>query len=170
MFRINVVIFYENVEREMQNALLIKCELNKRGHDVYIINPFYVDTIINGTINEISFCPDVVLTPYLYTENQLIAFRDMFKERIPRIINLQYEQIFSDSALKSNTQIPKGKKKNAMHICWNKMWQEKLIENEINRENAILTGSLNIDMCRERFFNIYETKENLSKKYKLDKE
>ena len=25
----NVVIFYENIEREMQNALLLKCELKK---------------------------------------------------------------------------------------------------------------------------------------------
>ena len=165
MFRINVVIFYESIEREMQNSLLLKCELRKRGHSTYIFNIFFIDQVINN----IDFIPDIVLTPYLYNDNHFEGFKRIFKNKIPRIINLQYEQIFSDSELKSNIQIPKGKKKNAMHICWNKMWQEKLIENDINRENAILTGSLNIDMCRERFFNIYETKENLSKKYKLDK-
>ena len=125
--------------------------------------------ILNSLGYKIEFTPDVVLVPYLYEDYQLDMFKRIFRNKIPRIINLQYEQILSDTRIKENSQIPNNKNKNGFHICWNKNWQNKLIQNGINKENAILIGSINIDMCRERFFDIYETKEYLSRKYKLDK-
>ena len=160
----NVVIFYTSREREFQNACLLKSELNKRGHNVYIIDSFYLHTV-NKTLN---FIPDVILTPYLYTQDQFNLFRNIHKQKIPRIINLQYEQILNKNHIKNNLQIPFEKMKNAIHICWSEKWRKKLIENGINKENAILTGSLNIDMCRERFLDVYADKEYLSKKYNLD--
>ena len=159
-----VVIFYVSLQRELQNAYLLKHELIKRGHDVYVLNPIYLD------VNDIQLCftPDIILVPYLYLPNHFHLFKRRFKYKIPRIINLQYEQILNDTELKENCQIPKNKNKNAIHICWNKNWQNKLMENGINEENTILTGSLNIDMCRERFLDVYSDKEYLSKKYNLD--
>ena len=48
------ILFYESIERELQNAYLLKSELNKRGHELYICNPF---RMYNATREKFDFMP-----------------------------------------------------------------------------------------------------------------
>lgn len=159
-----VIILYEIISREYQNACLIKAELEKRGHEVYIYKHEYVYV----HIHRFGFIPDVLVTPYLYADIQLNVFKDMFNDKLPRIVNLQYEQIFSKYEIINKCQIPDGLKKNAIHICWSKRWKDVLYQNYIKDTNLVLAGSLTVDMCRERFKNIYRDRVYISENYGLN--
>lgn len=159
------VLFYESIEREVQNAYLLKAELKKRGHDLYICDMYYM---LNASQEKIKFIPDAVLTPYLYELNQLKYFKELFEHKIERIVNLQYEQILTKKHIETKLHIPKGLNKNAIHICWGEKWKNILIENGVSEKNCIVTGSLNVDMDRERFYSIYKTREEMGNNNHLD--
>lgn len=160
------VLFYESIERELQNAYLLKSELNKRGHELYICNPF---RMYNATREKFDFMPDVILTPYLYEDEHTDLFRCLFTSKIKRIVNLQYEQILTNNKKDIELQVPHGLNKNAIHLCWGKNWQQILVKNGIKEENLPIVGNINIDMDRERFYSLYKTKEEIAKEYDLDK-
>lgn len=159
------VLFFEGIERELQNAYLLKSELKKRGHDLYICDMFYMLNISN---EKIKFKPDAVLTPYLYESHQLEYFKELFKDKIERIVNLQYEQILTKKHLETKLHIPKGLNKNAIHLCWGEKWKNVLVENGVPEENCVVTGCLNIDMDRERFDSIYKTRQQIAINHYLD--
>ena len=161
------VLLYESNERELQNAYLLKNELERRGHRLYICDPF---RMLNVSREKFDIEFDAVLTPYLYEEDQLEKiFKPLFKHKIKRIINLQYEQILSMDKEKLKSRIPSGMNKNAIHLCWGKKWQNIMIENGVPIENCPLVGSMNVDMCRERFKSLYQTKDEISIRYNLNK-
>lgn len=158
-----VVIFYEHAQRELQNAYLLKVELTKRGHDVYIYNR----THMIKTNQMVDFSPDLVLVPHLYHEPSLKLITSRFNEKIKRIVNLQYEQVLSKLWEDTGHHNPKGMAKNAMHLCWGKKSRDRLISKGIPKENVIISGCLNIDMDLERFKSIYRSKQYMAKKYNL---
>lgn len=160
------ILFYETIEREFQNALLLKAELKKRGHSLLICDPYYM---INISKEKFDFIPDVLLTPFLYEDGQLKIFKDLFNGKLKRIVNLQYEQILTNHHNKIGLHIPKNLNRNAIHLCWGEKWRNVLISNGVPKENCIVTGSINVDMDRERFDGIYKTKEDMAKEYNLDK-
>lgn len=160
------VLFYEGAERELQNAYLLKSELNRRGHELYICNPFRMN---NVTREVFDFIPDAILTPYLYEKWQLDLFKDLFKGKITRIVNLQQEQVLSKNKYELELHTPDGINKNAIHLCWGKRMQNMLLNAGIPKENAPIVGCLNIDMDLERFQSLYKTKEEISIEYGLNK-
>lgn len=162
-----IVLFFEDLERELQNAYLLKTELEKRNHNLYIVNPQIMNNISR---EKFDFVPDIILVPYLYEEYHLELFKDLFEGKITRIVNLQYEQILSSNKKQLETQTPDGLNRNAIHLCWGKKWQSFLIENGLKEENIPVVGSLNVDMDRDRFSSFYKTKLEISKEYNLNKD
>ncbi|MGL4912223.1 MAG: glycosyltransferase [Romboutsia sp.] len=158
------VIFYDSPQRELQNAYLIKAELNKRGHDVYIYDLFYILNIEQP----INFTPDVILVPQLYNSDIVNIYKSKFIGNVPRIVNLQCEQVLSNLWEQKGYHNPKGIAKNAIHLCWGEDSRCRLISNGVMEENAVLVGSTSIDLDRERFESIYDSKIEVSKKFNLD--
>lgn len=158
------VIFYDSPQRELQNAYLIKMELNKRGHDVYIYDLCY----LLNTQEQLSFTPDVILVPQLYNSEIINIYKSKFPKDIPMIVNLQCEQVLSNLWEQKGYHNPKGMAKNAIHLCWGEACRCRLISNGVKKENAVLVGSTSIDLDRERFESIYDSKIEFGKKYNLD--
>ncbi len=153
---------YENEQRELQNAYILKAELNKRGHDVYICSIGY---IMNSLLE---FKPDVVIFPYLYGTYIVDTFLSKFKNKVPRIVNLQYEQVINRKREELGTHNPTGKATKAIHLCWGIETRERLIKNNIPEKNAPVVGCINIDMDLERFETIYRTKKEMGLKFNID--
>lgn len=159
------VLFFEDIQRELQNAYLLKAELERRGHKLYICDMFYM---LNKSGEKINFVPDAVLTPYLYEDHHLEYFKLLFNDKLKRIVNLQYEQILTNRHNELGYHIPNNLNKNAIHLCWGDKWKNIMIRNGVPKENCIVTGSLNIDMDRDRFSKIYKTREEMAKEHSLD--
>lgn len=159
-----VVIFYDSPQRELQNAYLIKAELNKRGHDVYIYDLCYI-LKQNELLN---FTPDVILVPQLYNTEIVNIYKSKFVGNVQRIVNIQCEQVVSKTLEVIGYHNPKGTAKNAIHLCWGEECKQRLISNGVPDENAIIVGSTSIDLNLERFNNIYSDKKEISQKFNLD--
>ena len=159
------VLFYEGIERELQNAYLLKSELKRRGHTLLICEPYFM---LNLSKEKLKFKPDAILVPYLYENNHLDYFKNIFEHKIDRIVNLQYEQIITKHHHAINLHIPKDLNKNALHLCWGEKWRDILIKYGVPEENCIVTGSINIDMDRERFRTLYKSRDEIAKYYNLD--
>lgn len=161
------ILFYEEKERELQNAYLLRFELNRRGHELYICNPY---RMLNITKERFDFEPDAILTPFLYEEHQLEKIiKPLFSKKIKRIVNLQYEQLLSNNKDEIELHMPKGLNENAIHLCWGNRMQKLLLSYGIPENNAPIVGCLNIDMDLSRFEHLYKTKDELAADYSLDK-
>ena len=160
-----VIIFYHEIQRELQNAYLLKSELQRRGHEVYV---YHYDYIVKPK-RVLYFTPDIVITHCLHDPKAVECVTRTFNSKITRIVNLQYEQVMSNMWDKATYQIPQGIEKNAMHLCWGEMCKNRFISNGISEDNVKVVGCLNVDMCSERFRNIYKNKEQMENDYNLDK-
>ena len=82
----NVVIVIEVANRELDNALLLKAELEKRGYRVRVLNKTE------------QFClkeTDILITPNCYIKSNYEFYRYRFNCKSGNIVNLQYEQVLS---------------------------------------------------------------------------
>ena len=158
------IIFFEHAERELQNAYLLKSELVRREHEVYIFNIDY----LHKTKQVLNWIPDVIIVPSLYYNVNYEYFTSVFSHKIAHIVNLQYEQILSKEWKRIGFHNPRGLAKNAIHLCWGEESQRRIVEHGVKKENAIIVGSINLDMDHNKFRNIYKSKEEISCKYNLD--
>ncbi len=159
------VLFYEGIERELQNAYLLKSELKRRGHTLLICEPYFM---LNSSKEKLKFKPDAVLVPYLYEDYHLDYFKSLFECRLERVVNLQYEQILSKKHYETKLHIPKKLNRNAIHLCWGEKWKNVLIKEGVPEENCFVTGSINVDMDRERFRMLYKSRDEIAIGYNLD--
>lgn len=157
----DIVIFYEFEERELTNACLLKCELEKRGYEVEIAK------VYEPTIPFLEK-PKLIITPFLYHNLDVETFTSYFFQPIEKILNLQYEQVISKKWLKSGFHCPKDMAKNANHICWSESIKKRLKNVGINDKNLFAVGDLKTDFGRPLFKDFFISKKKLSQEFGLD--
>lgn len=159
----DVVIIYERKLRELENAILLKLELEKRGITCAVRQFYEVDSIkLNNYIS-----PKVILAPHLYVSKSIPRIYSRFGKS-NYIINLQYEQVLSKKWEKLGHHNPKDEAEKAFHICWGEKTRDRLIDSGIEEKNVKVLGALHLDLLREEFREKYfESKNLLSKKYNI---
>ena len=157
----DIVIFYEFEERELTNACLLKCELEKRGYEVEIAKVYEPN---------IPFLekPKLIITPFLYNNLDVKTFTSYFFQPIEKILNLQYEQVISKKWLKAGFHCPKDMAKNANHICWSESIKKRLKNTGINDKNLFVAGDLKTDFGRPLFKDFFISKKDLAQEFSID--
>lgn len=158
---VDFVLFYEIEVRELESLVVLKKYLEKKGYSVVISDsygPEYLKTILK-------YQPMVVVVPWLRNTDNIIRFCS-FKNKINKIVNLQWEQIYSNRTLKNGIGEIKGIAKNAYHICWGEVTKSRL--NYLEDSKLLLSGAIQLDFCRNEFSEYYLNKNELSEKYNLD--
>lgn len=157
------LIFYEHTSREMENILLIKDELNKRGYSVEICHFSF-----NGYGKNVLFSkPKVVVTPWLRTDDNFMRFT-RFRNKPSKIVNLQWEQIYNKQDLEYGIVETQGQAKNVNHVCWGKASKDRLIKTGVPENRLEVTGAVQLDFGREEFKHYYKSKEKLATEYGID--
>ena len=95
--RKTVVIVIEVANRELDNALLLKAELERRGYEVEILSKTE-QLRLRET--------DILVTPNCYIKPNYDFYRYRFNCKSGSIVNLQYELLFW--TLKMNLMIDSG--------------------------------------------------------------
>ena len=157
----DIVIFYEYKERELTNACLLKCELEKRGYKVEI-------TKVYESFIPFLEKPKLIITPFLYHNIDVEIFTSYFFQPVDKILNLQYEQLISKRWLKAGFHCPKGMAKNAIHICWSESIKKRLKKTGINNKNLIVTGDLKTDFGRPQFKEFFRSKKVLAEEFNIN--
>lgn len=163
MKKVDFVIFYEGIARELDNLCLLRGELESRGYSVALSHfylEFYAKTIC-------TYAPEVVVTPWLrnnYNIFRLTRFHNWGK----KLVNLQWEQVCSNELmLKHDCDIIEEAKK-AEHLCWGQFRRDVLIENRIAADRCPVTGVLQQDYCRPELLPFFKDREEIAHEYSLD--
>lgn len=154
----SVVIVTEVANRELDNALLLKTELEMRGYDVSILSRW----------EQVRFREtDILITPNCYIKPNYEFYRYRYNCRSGSIVNLQYEQVLSsieeDNDLYSLDDTAKG----ITHICWGRHTLERLLGKGVKREDLPVTGAIQLDTTRPMFSSYWKDKEEIAREFAL---
>lgn len=146
----DIIIIYERKLRELENAILLKVELENRGLKCDVRQFYEVDKLPISKTKK----PRIIITPHLYVNKSIPRLFSRFgKPQV--IINLQYEQVLSKKWEKLGSHNPKGEAKKAFHICWGENTRDRLIESGVKEENVKVLGALHLDLLRKEFREKY---------------
>lgn len=160
---LDFLIYYEIVEREYENSLLIKFELEKRGYSVALCN-----TVKADYWHAWLYRPKVVLCHTLRNNRNVHSYTQYLNWHVHKIIDLQYEQVLGRSYVGSDSWIPQGCAKKALHICWGRNAARRLKKGGVSEENIAVTGALQMDTLHHNFKEYYKDKVNLGLAENID--
>ncbi|WP_418357293.1 hypothetical protein ACNH6B_13810 [Shewanella basaltis] len=121
--KVDVLLVFEHVSRELESLFIIKAELEKKGLSVAIA-PMHFDRYYSI----LSYHPKILVLPYLYSENNktLKQFRDLYGDDVV-CLNLHHEQFYNDDT--KHHMLPKDDySKNVFHLCWSDKFKDDLIQ------------------------------------------
>ncbi|MBQ3373387.1 MAG: hypothetical protein IJG40_09685 [Oscillospiraceae bacterium] len=154
----NAVIVIEVANRELDNALLLKAELEKRG---------YIVSIMSKT-EQLRFQEtDILITPNCYIKANYDFYRYRFNCKSGRIVNLQYEQVLSpieeDNELYSLDPVTKE----ITNICWGRHTVDRLRRKDVRPELLPVTGAIQLDTTRPQFDDYWKSRDEIAKEFNL---
>lgn len=156
MKKIDVIIYFEHVVRELDACLKLRYELEKRGLSVKIAS-IHLDRYINI----VKYKPKVLILPFFYATKDITYFQ--YKKAYDNILvlNLHQEQLYNSST--KSFFIPQTKiTKNVYHIAWSTNFYNDLIQAGIPDKYIRLTGNPRTDNYYLRLpsrMTKYESKE-----------
>lgn len=160
---VDVLIFYEGVEREYENDTLLRLELERRGYKVSILNTTHADYFKSFFINS------KVTVVHTIRNNRNVHFytRSLFGK--PKaLVDMQYEQVFAKSVIDSGTELPRDKACNTYHVCWGRKSAERLREIGVSDNYIWQAGAIQLDLLRPEFRSYYRNRESLAKEFGFD--
>ncbi|XME02208.1 surface carbohydrate biosynthesis protein [Lachnospiraceae bacterium C1.1] len=162
MKNIDFALLFEHSAREIEALTLIKCELERRGYSAEIIYK-------HDMVERNKFYPKVVIAPFLYSTLVMQRIAMFGNHSVKKYLNLQWEQIFcKDDKTDIEYHSPKGIARKAAHISWGKINKTRLESFGVSSDHIFETGHITMDLCSSKFRKIYNSREELSKKYGLD--
>ena len=152
---------YEIKNRELDSICLIRAELENRGYTVQ-----FVETWQERFWRTKPVSARVTVGFALYSDETL-SFISSFSVGCKRFVNLQWEQLRSESELqkKDAARNIRGLSKKAYHISWgyrNREWLSK--QCGIEEKNICLAGNVALDFCRPEFRDYYLSREQLNQR------
>lgn len=155
----NITIVTEVANRELDNALLLKAELEKRGYCVSVMNK----------TEEIRRTPtDILITPNCYIKEDYDFYRYRFNCPSGMLVNLQYEQVLSPIEENNELYSLDPTSKEITHICWGRHTVERLTGKGVKKENLPVTGAIQLDTTRPMFDSRWKTRKEIAEEFSLD--
>nr|WP_321262372.1 surface carbohydrate biosynthesis protein [uncultured Sphaerochaeta sp.] len=151
------LIYYEHIAREIETACLLAVELRRRGYTVKITNIY--------SLRRMYYRPKVIIVPYLYHDNDVFEMSTFLLQRSPKMVNLQFEQIFNQKGISSDFFVPSGLAAHAIQICWGQYSYDRLLKNGISASRLKTTGHPSVDMNSDVFRKTLYSREELSNIY-----
>ena len=145
-------IFYEHINREIENDTLLKNELQKRGYSVKIVD-FHGPGLYEASRKKNR--AKVVATPWLRYDSNVYKYTQ-FAQNPYKLVNLQWEQVYNNDGIKSGLTDTRGEAEKAYHICWGENAQNRLHRNGIPKELLPITGAMQMDYGRPEMKEYYE--------------
>lgn len=163
MTDIDFLIYFESYEREYENSLLMKWELERRGYSVFLCN-----TVKNDYWRVRRFKPKVVAAHTLRNNRNVHAYVSCLGRAPRKLVDLQYEQVIGRSYRNSDTWVPTGKARKAMRVCWGNETVQRLTQGGIDAELLKVTGAMQMDTLRTELRSYYLDKVQLGNRYRID--
>lgn len=159
MCKYDFIILYEHRQRELENAVLLAMMLEKKGYKVAIEYRKSVRILFQKA--------DVLLTPFLYKDENVMDWTIQPFCHHKKVINMQYEQVF----LKKNEEIlgdlPSGSAKNAVHLSWGKNTTERYKRVGIQPDHIFEIGHVSLDLNFPKYRSAYLNRKDVSERFNI---
>lgn len=160
----NFLIVYERKSRELENAVLLKLELERRGYSCNICQYYDARCFRMFGFGE----PKVLIVSHLYDTASVARNLSRFGS-VSHLVNLQYEQVLSEKWEKLGHHNPKGEAIKGFHACWGTATVNRLISAGVPKNNVKLLGALQLDLLRPEYRQGKSAIRNdLGKRFNLD--
>lgn len=153
-----IVIVTEVINRELDNAILLKCILQKRGYDV---------KIMSKTEQISSKKTDLLLIPNCYNTENYEFYRYRFNCKSGRIVSMQYEQVLSKYSIDSEFYKPTGRANKVLQLCWGKNSYKRLLNYGVREDKLKIVGAIQLDTVRNEFSGLWKSKKQLASEYSI---
>ncbi len=163
---LDFLILYEHVVREYECLLLLKAELEARGHTVAIRQLLDRKQLRYFTWKK----PRVVVTHCMYDNESLNSHVYNNCGKVQKVVNLHWEQILSREQEQSPWFNCGQNARFAVQTCWGEATKERLLAQGVPEQNLVVTGALQLDFLREQFSSYYFTKEQLCEQFGIKKQ
>ena len=162
--KIDVLILYEHVQRELKYACILKVLLEREGFIVKIDKYMWRKGLLN-----LKYKPKLIICPSCQSDigmnyiihNYVGAYDGGYK-----ILNLYSEQLGDQST--NEILIIKESALNIYHIAWGEYRYKISVEMGLTPEQIRITGSQRLDFAKGIFRRLNATKSELSQKFNLD--
>ncbi len=158
------LFLYEHVAREYESLLLLKTELQKRGHSVEIRQLLDRKKLSLFTTRK----PKVIVTSNLYDNEGLNSHVFNNVGRLDKVVNLHWEQILSDTQEEEPWFNFAGNAKKCVHLCWGEKTRRRLIAHGMPPQNCPVTGAVMMDFLRPEFAGYYADRGALCRQHGID--
>ena len=159
-----ILLFYENLNREYEVLTLLKHELQKRGHKVRISHYNCHDW---GFLFLFS-APDIIATPWMRYDSNVARWACFRRWKgNTKIVNLQWEQVYSRKGIESGLTSIRGEALNAIHLCWGKRLLNRLAERGVSKHRLYVNGPMQFDMCRPQYRAYFKNRSELAAEFSL---
>lgn len=168
----DVVILYEHKARELYSCYLLKYELKKRGITAWVCHNSYRHTwwirLVAKPKIVVSLC---ALTTELIPGWSIMDQYSSFLRCRPRYyINLQVEQMFRDHHAQYNIVTEKEYRDFIYYVCWGERRKQQILREGVKESHIWVTGALQLDFCRKKFAFLFLTREEIARKYQIDRD
>lgn len=155
----------ESKVRELESCCLIGQELENRGYSVGIINWWMPQIYLDYE----PVSAKVLMSHAVYKDESLNRELSYVKGKT-KVINMQWEQIYSEKELTSNVSPWKmeGNVKKVIHLSWGKENHDKLVNyDSIPEENIKVVGAVSMDFLNPKLNGYFLSREELYERYKI---
>ena len=161
---LDFLILYEHVVREYESILLLGEELARRGYRYEIRQLLDRKKLKYFTWRR----PRVVVASCLYNNEGLNSHVYNNVGRCPRVVNLHWEQMLSDTQEAEPWFNFEGNAKKCVQTCWGAATQKRLVAHGVPAQNAPVTGAVMMDFLRPEFDGYFLDKKALCRRHGLD--
>ena len=158
------LIFYEHVNREVENDTLVKYELEKRGYSCEILH-FSGPGLYN--YHKKKNRAKVVVTPWLRYNCDVLEYLP-YAGKPYKLVNLQWEQVYNKRGIECGLVATHDEAKKAYHTCWGENSRARLEDMGVPPENLRVVGAMQQDYGRPLFNDYYLSRSSISEQFHLN--
>ena len=161
---LDYLILYEHVVREYDSLLLLRAELERRGHTVEIRQLLDRKKLKYFTWKK----PQVLVASCMYDNEGINSHVYNNVGICQKVVNLHWEQMLSDTQEAEPWFNFNGNAKKCLQTCWGEQTRQRLIAHGVPEGNAVVTGAVMMDFLRPQFDGFFKNKKALCEEFGLD--
>ena len=159
---VDILVFLEHLNRELDTALLLKILLSGRGYSVKLASVFYDLWESVATLK-----PNFLIVPWAYSDVRKFCRFSPQNGKELRILNLHHEQLGVESYLESH-MTPRGDAEKTFHLAWGERFDRILHSRNIPGDLIFRTGNPRLDFLRPDMRAFNPDRDELGLQYGLD--
>ena len=161
---LDFLFFYEHVNREVENDILVINELEKRGYVCELMpfdGPEYWKKVLFRKRAK------VLVTPWLRTNTNIKHFSYLGNKPL-KFADLQWEQVSTKGIRESGIFSIQTDALKALHMCWGEATKSILLNDGGREELLPVVGALQQDFSRKEFNDYYLSRNQIAGQYRLN--